>query len=285
MINPYNKLLQHSLLSKEETYSLIKQYQETSEPKVKQHIEATLLRHNFKYVYKLAFNFYKSHSNIELDDCVQSASLAVGKAASKFDLTRNLSFSTYLTWWVRSYLQRYWQKHSRVVKVPVHIQDTYIRIKKFIRQYSLKNDGTTPSYTEIAEYLDIKPSKVRDAISFLRPTASLNTIIKGREDEDSQLLDFIPDDKVDSPTDVLDGESLTQSLNSILSTLSSKERRVIELRYGLTGNPPMSLQAIGDKFGFTRENTRLITNKVLAQLRGNFKTWFLWLQIITVGKT
>lgn len=115
--NYYNDLLQHSLLSKEETYQLISEYQNVTSQTTKQQIEEKLIRHNFKYIYKLSTRFCNSHPNSNLDDCIQTASIAFRKALEKFDLTRNLSFSTYLTWWLKSYLQRYWQITYRTLYV------------------------------------------------------------------------------------------------------------------------------------------------------------------------
>lgn len=264
--NYYNKLLKHELLDKEATYALIRQYQSTSCNREKTRVVDTLTKHNFKYIYKLALRFCNTHSNTELDDCVQTASMAIRKAIEKFDLTRNFSFSTYLTWWLKSYLQRAWQKNHRTLYVPTHIQELHRSIKRVIKDYEIKH-GVKPSILYIAEELEITREKVINTLSAMRSTSSLDVNINNSDGQPTLLLDLIQDDKVVGPNEVIESVNLNETLNELLNILSDKQRTVLELRFGLYTNKPLSLAKVGEKLGCSRENIRLIERHALHALR------------------
>lgn len=263
-MDSYTKLLNHSLLSREKTNELIKEYQDTDDPYVKRRIEEKLIRHNFKYIYKLAAKFAWKHK-LEIDDCVNEASMAVIKTLNNFDLSKGYAYLTYFTWWVKSALQRYYQRTKRTIKLPAHIQELYIRIRKYIKEYS-NTQGKDPSLSQIAQELDVSIEKVRLCLQCHRKLTSLN-LRPTTNDDTNELISIISCDKYITPFQSAEQSYLRDAVDSLLDTLSPRDKHILTLYYGFNSDKRHSLQTIADKYNCSRETIRARVSRSIRTLR------------------
>ncbi|SFG71747.1 sigma-70 family RNA polymerase sigma factor [Oribacterium sp. WCC10] len=247
----------YPLLSKEEEYALACRSRDGDA-----YAKSRLIESNLRLVVSVAKHYVGRGMNFL--DLIQEGNLGLMHGIDKFDPDKGFKLSTYVTWWIKQSIIRSLADHSRTIRVPVHVVELINKTKRISREMSLEL-GHEPSLEELAERMDLSSERIAEILSYDNGLTSLDS--KVGDDEDSELSNFVKDDKIISPEQNANHIMMREELDKTLCVLSDKEKTVIEYRYGLIDGQERTLEEIGQMYGLTRERIRQIESKAIRKLQ------------------
>ncbi len=256
-----HEIAQFPLLDAEEEKLLGSQIKHGGRNEV-QEARRRLIEANLRLVVSVAKNYVGR--GLSLMDLIQEGNLGLMRAVNKFDYRKGYKFSTYATWWIRQSINRAIANQARIIRIPVHMMDSISRLLR-VSHGLTQEYGREPNKQELAAGMETSPEKLERITKAAQYPVSLETPVG--EEADRYLVDLIEDKKLPQPSEVAVGAALKEQLQEVLASLSAKEKRVIELRFGLGDGVRRTLEEVGREFGVTRERVRQIEKKALKKLR------------------
>ena len=256
---------QYPLLSSEEEIDLAKRIEKNDES-----ARQKLALSNLRLVVSIAKKYVGRSPNLTLLDLIQEGNIGLFKAVEKFDFRKGFKFSTYATWWIRQAITRALADQGRTIRIPVHMVETINKYQQVVRRL-VQDLGREPMPEEVAAEMGVEVDKIRHIMKISQETISLEAPVGDDDDQDSSLESFIPDEESISPSMSAARKILKTYINEIISDLTPREQKILDMRFGLTDGVTHTLEEVGKVFSVTRERIRQIEAKALEKIRQHHK--------------